>query len=379
MNTPEQPTKYGLANSVADWMTQSGIQAENGGVYAWFDMQSGKYSYLYSEITGYAITAFLYMHKLYGSGEYLERAEKAARWITEHALSKCGGVLTRQFVNEHVVDESTSFTNGNIYSFDTGMVLYGFAELYKATGKEAYLKHARTMADFLVDTMQNEDGSFAAIYNEETGIAPNSTKKWSTQQGSFHAKIAIGLTSLFEITKDEKYKTAAITVCRFALTRQDSSGRFITDDATRTTNLHPHCYSIEGLSYTGATFGIDEFSEAAEKATYWMLSRANEGGINEVYDPARDSFSDFQRSDIVAQVLRAGLLFVRDENLDDLVRVLLAYRCDQDGDGEKDGFFYSRNDEHVNFWCTMFAFQALALYYDRSLLPRGGERLNLLI
>lgn len=379
MAKEEITTKYNLVDSIADWMTQSGIQSPDGGVYAWYDMETDKHSYLYSEITGYAITSFLYLHKLYDRVEYIELAEKAAQWIIKNALSDCGGVKTRYFTNEDSVDEHTSFSGGNIFSFDTAMVLYGFANLYKITNKETYLEYAQKIANFLVDTMQKPDGSFIAIYNKKNGPVPNSTKKWSTQSGSFHAKNAIGLVAMYEITDYEKYKKAAIRVCEYALAKQEQSGRFITDAASLCTHLHPHSYTIEGLSYVGASFGIEKFTKSAERAAYWALSRTNENGINETYFPATDTFSDFQRSDVLAQVLRMGLLFVKDESVDHLAKVLLSYRSDQDHNGEKDGFYYSTTHEHVNFWCTMFALQALSLYYDKDLIPKNGERFDLLV
>jgi hypothetical protein len=372
-------TKYNLVDSVAEWMTSSGIQSPEGGVYAWYSMETGKHSYLYSEITGYAITAFLYLHKLYQKDVYVERAEKAAQWIIANAFSACGGVKTRYFMDDEVADDHTSFAGGNIFSFDTAMVLYGFANLYTVTQKPKYIEYAKKMADFLVDRMQKEDGSFVAIFNEKTGIVPDSTKKWSTQSGSFHAKNALGLVAMYEITRDESYKSAAIRACDFALTLQEENGRFVTDTASGCTHLHPHCYTIEGLSFVGATFGIERFSAGAERATYWSLSRTDEEGIYETYYPATDTFSDFQRADVLAQVLRVGLLFVKRESVEHIVHKLLSYRCDQDHDGEKDGFFYARTHEHVNFWCTMFALQALALYFDKDLVPENGARLDLLV
>ena len=372
-------TKYNLVDSVAEWMTGSGIQNEEGGVYSWYDTTTNSYSYLYSEITGYSITAFLYLNKIYKSEKYIEHAEKSAQWIIKNALSDCGGVKTRYFIDKKAIDDNTSFEGGNMFSFDTAMVLYGFVNLYKETKKEIYLEYSKKMADFLIDTMQKEDGSFYAIYNEEKGLVEDSTKKWSTQPGSFHSKNAMGLVDLFEVTGEEKYKKSALKICEFALTKQDKSGRFITDSASKSTHIHPHCYTCEGLSYVGNTFNIKSFKKSAERATMWALSRVDEKGINEFYYPNTDSFSDFQRSDIIAQVIRMGLLYVRNSSVDQLVELLLAYRADQDKNGEGDAFYFSQSHEHVNFWCTMFAFQAIALYYDKDLIPKSGDRFDLLV
>lgn len=258
------------------------------------------------------------------------------------------------------------------------MVLYGFVNLYKTTKKKKYLEYSKKMADFLIDTMQNTDGSFIAIYNEKSGVVKNSIKKWSTQPGSFHTKNAMGLSDLFEITKDKKYKESALKICQFALTKQETTGRFITDSSSKTTHLHPHCYTCEGLYYVGNMFNIKVFKQSAEKGTDWALSNSNKNGINEIFYPDITSFSDFQRSDIIAQVIRIGLLHAKDnEKIEALVKVLLSYKTTQNK--KNSAFYFSKKHKHINFWCTIFSFQALFLYYNKELIQEKENKLNLLI
>ena len=69
---------------VAEWLVNSGIQAENGGYYAWFNSTEARYSFLYSEITGYAITSLLFLNKLFRDEHYLLSAKKAANWIIKN-------------------------------------------------------------------------------------------------------------------------------------------------------------------------------------------------------------------------------------------------------------------------------------------------------
>jgi hypothetical protein len=81
----------------ARWMLTSGIQADNGGVHAWHDLKDGNNSYLYSEITGYAMTTLLFLFRLYKDEIFLEKARSAAKWIVDEALHSCGGVKTRLY------------------------------------------------------------------------------------------------------------------------------------------------------------------------------------------------------------------------------------------------------------------------------------------
>ena len=58
----------------AGWLTLSGIQHVgddrrlNGGVFAWYDLAEQRYPYLQSEITGYAISMFVFLNRISGEG-----------------------------------------------------------------------------------------------------------------------------------------------------------------------------------------------------------------------------------------------------------------------------------------------------------------------
>ena len=106
-----------------NWLVFSGIQDQSkeeikhGGVYAWFDKDINSYAFLYSEITGYALTWFTYQYIATNKDVYRVKAEEAFKWLTEQALDKkSGGFLCRH--------------NGNnwryqICAFCNGMVLNG--------------------------------------------------------------------------------------------------------------------------------------------------------------------------------------------------------------------------------------------------------------
>lgn len=52
--------------------------------------------------------------------------------------------------------------------------------------------------------MQNEDGSFLAFYDAETGIRYHKWHKFHGDNGCLHVKNALGLLKLAEISNDEK-------------------------------------------------------------------------------------------------------------------------------------------------------------------------------
>jgi uncharacterized protein YyaL (SSP411 family) len=360
-------------------MLNSGIQSKDGGFYAWYDLAKKSPSFVYSEITGYAITTLLFLKNIYNDDIYLERARKAASWITDFALLPCGGVRTRLYEDDSSADKLYSFSGENIFSFDLGMVLYGMINLYKVTEEKIFLESAIKMADFLLDKMQRKDGSFSAIYNVNTQKTHESFDKWSNQSGSFHSKVGLGLVDMFEVTKNKKYIASAGKICEYALTRQEKNGRFITNEADRTTNLHPHCYSIEGLLYAGSYLKEKKFIDSAKNAVMWIFDNLSSGKIDELYNPKTNSFNNFQRLDALSQSLRLGVIFEMDrKKLEELKNFILDHQYLKKGGSQTGGFLYSKASEHINCWCTMFALQALAVY-DNNKLISNNKRLDLFV
>ncbi len=365
--------KKNQVDLTAEWILNSSIQSDKGGFFAWYDLQDKRYSYLYSEITGYGITALLFLYKILGEKAIIDKAEQAADWIINSSLHPCGGIKTRLYEDDKKADKWYSFTGEKIFSFDTGMVLYGIVNLYNLTKEKKYLQISENLADFLIDKMQNQDGSLSPIYDAKTGEIIESENKWSNQRSGFHAKVSMGLIDLYIIKQDKKYYDAAVKLCEYAIATQETSGRFITDKINKTTHLHPHCYTAEGLWYTGTSLKISSFVESAKKATEWAFKYMSSSGINELYNPLTKTFNASQRSDIIAQVLRLGLIFSINQKIDELKSVLLEYQYSGEYLGQKGGFLYNKDSQNINSWCTMFAMQALASYQQRDLISEEGK------
>ena len=361
------------------WILSSGIQntvgTNSGGFNSWFDLQDNSYSYVYSEITGYGMTTLLYLGSRFGDDAYLDKAASAADWLISLASHPCGGVKTREYYKQQEGADHYSFDRGNIYAFDNGMVLYGMINLYKCAKDKKYLEFAQRIADFLINTMIKPDGLLWAIFDSVSGEKEDAPWKWSSQSGSYHAKLAMGFTDLFDVVGDELYKKAAIKLCRASLAFQEESGRFITSRTDGSTHLHPHSYSAEGLLYAGRYFGEVEFIDSAERAVRWALdNQTQDGGIPKKYDGK--NFIPFYRSDILAQILRLGTILcgvgkLSDEyelSLERLKDKLISFQYSGD-ESQSGGFLYGTDLEgterqHLNSWCTMFALQALMVYEE---------------
>ena len=375
-----------VISSAKKWLLDSGIQNLDqgspayGSFNAWYDEQSKNHSFAFSEIPGYGISALLYLNDLTPDRLLIDRARSAADWLLLTAWdSKYGGFQCRY-------DRSTDVFNNRVCSFDAGMCLNGLVNLYRKTKEAKYLEGAIQVGNWLVQRMQREDGSFYARILTNSGTLVDDPVKWSSQSGSYHAKISIGLLNLFELTKDPIYKESAIKVCDWSLKLQNSSGRFITNRQSRDTHLHPHCYSAEGLLCAGVLLGNKRYVESARRGLLWIVRHlVPTGGVPRTY---RDGhFSRRESVDISSQTMRLWLLLSRIyENIEeDVVVEKMATRlCDfqsySDDPRSRGGFLYGYTDDdclvnHVSSWGTMFAVQALIMYLTNS--PNAFNPLHL--
>lgn len=371
------------------WLVNSGIQNTDskllevkGGFNSWYDVNNENYFYTYSEITGYAITNFIFLHERESKNIYLLRAILAAEWLLDKASHKSGGVKTRYFLDNKNTNELYDFANGVVHSFDNGIVLNGLMDIYEATKEGRYLRVANKIGNLLVETMQKEDGSLYASYSHKEENFKDHDEKWSTQSGSFHAKVAMGLLKLYEATKNDKYKEAVIKLCNSALKLQEAEGRFISYKKEKDTHLHPHCYSAEGLLFAGIYLKNEAYIKSAVNATKWALERQMENkGIPSMY--VKGQSVNIERSDVIAQVLRLGIIMRSmdlidkeyDSILDNIAERLLEFQY-KNTDIKTEGSFVYGHDvdyrdnlkgekkDHANSWCTMFAMQALMYYKD---------------
>ncbi len=347
-----------------DWMLNSGIQNSDGehkgGINSYHTEQG--YPYIYSEITGYGVSAFLYASEV--NRKLVERAKLAADWLIKKALMSSGGVRTRYYYQP--TDNIYSFESGNSFPFDTAMGLYGLVMLYNSTRDEKLIEPIRRMADFIV-SMQREDGTFDA-YVTSTGEKVTSYDKWSNQPSPFHSKLSLGLLEAGMLLDDENLVEAAIKVCERSMDFMDN-GRFITRANERMSDTHPNCYSAEGLLYSGMELERFDFMECAAFGVDSIVKRFY-GKLPCAFDDVITV--DNMRIDTVAQTLRLSVILkkldlLKTDKMEQLYNTLVE---NQIVDGKQDGgFVYGTNDDgavmnHPNSWVSMFALQAMIMYKD---------------
>ncbi|OGL73278.1 hypothetical protein A3E39_01250 [Candidatus Uhrbacteria bacterium RIFCSPHIGHO2_12_FULL_60_25] len=358
--------------AAAEWLLNSGIQnppgthemhgADVGGSFnAWFNPQTHTHSYIYTEISGYALTTLLYLYRRYGDARFKRHATLVGEWL--HNIQLPTGALPTAFYIEATPFQKSS----DLHAFDVGMVLNGLVCLHRETLEERYLQSAIRAADWIAG-IQRGDGSVPAMTDAVTGATKDHEGTWSTQPGPYHGKLAIGLLNLFDLTRDPRYADAARALCNYTLTRQKKNGQFLTYGNLDGTNFHPHAYACEGLYAAGCYLNELRYLDAARRGTEWALSLCKDGIIPRHIHDERINYHE--RADIQMQISRLATLFhIQDDNATQLFQRLPEYRYRHDQDTQGGGFIFGKSSAgellpHVNAWVTMFSLQAISLGAD---------------
>jgi len=369
------------AEKAISWLINSGIQNLDkdkkdlfGSFNAWYEEDTGIYPFVYSENTGYMLTMMCYLWDRTKNGEFLKRARFAGDWLLDTTHESNGGFRCLYPLNPSQFD----FKKEQLYAFDNGIILNGLANLYRATKEERYLVSAVTVADWLVYSSQKPSGAFFPIYQLADGKFFESDKEWSMISGSYHAKIAIGLLNLYDLSKKKKYLESAIKVCDFAVSCQNANGRYISYLTRGGTNVHPHCYTAEGLWVAGTVLNREDYLESSACGVQWLLDmQSEEGWIPRLFLDDKAIYNE--RVDALSQTLRMLAIHISGKRISEsakdkielLLPHILAYQMHDANKLKANGGFYfgrtSNGDKaipHINLWVTSFAVQALQLYSD---------------
>ena len=330
---------------------------------AWYDQEKKGYSFGYSEITGYALSALANYPSMANDPAMGKKADLALEWLNGKMMDPLHGGYHCRVMDGRI--------HPWLCSFDNAMILNGLANMYRATGKDAFLNEAIRTGDWLLDFMKDRNGSFTAKYDVSTCKYIESDERWSTQSGSFLVKNVIGLLNLTDITGDTSYGEYARGVCEQALMAQQKDGRFITNTRLKDTYLHPHCYSIEGLMTAGHYFKEERYIEACVKGANWLKQIfAACGRIPREF--VHGNYSENISSDSTSQSLRIWTLLSElygyefpEETSETIVQWILGMQCMDEDPNAFGGFYYGITDDaivrHVSIHGTMFILQTLDL------------------
>ncbi len=332
------------------WFLRSGIQEPAGGVARYYRADLGRNCAVSTEITGYAVSALVYLHSLSGEEIYLERAVAGAEFLSSTAWDRRLQAIPFEL-------DPPAYT----YFFDCGIIVRGLLAAWRAAGRQEFLDAAAEIGRQMMRDFVSPEGECHPILSlPEKQPEPRDAMRWSRSPGCYQLKSAMAWWDLAEATRDDAFRGSYQRVLESGLRTAD---RFLPGHPERRMvmdRLHAFCYFLEGL-----------LPAASERRCATALCT----GIQRVSEYLRGIAPEFARSDVYAQLLRIRL-YADSVGAVPLDRQAAAEEAERliefqavGGDARTAGGFYfgRRAGEwvpHINPVSTAFGLQALALWEE---------------
>jgi hypothetical protein len=266
-----------------EWLLNSGIQESNGGVARYHRTDSGRNLAASTEITGYALSAFVYLFRRSGQERYLDAARRAARFLVCDAWDPRARLMPFEIGPAEYA-----------YFFDCGIIVRGLLLYWQSTHEQQALDVAVAVGEFMMRDFASAAGDFHPVL-ALPGKTPlkRDPLRWSQSAGCYQLKSAMAWWDLYETTGDTRFRAPFEAVLEASLAgyREFLPGH--PDRLKVMDRLHAFSYFLEGL--------LPRVREDARCAA------AMAEGIGMVARHLREIAPDFARSDVFAQLLRARM------------------------------------------------------------------------
>ncbi len=365
---------FDLVKDLENWLLHSDIRIkvgdDRGAFFGWKNLdasdKASKYPYIYNEITGYSLSCFSYLYAETNKIEYIKAMKQTVEYIKKNMTNN----LLNTGKRKHEDFKEKGIIENQIYSFDNGMVLAGLLNYYKVTKDQVVLKMAEKLANALIKNFFKNEQIHYALLDVTLSPLKYGLEKWSTQIGSYHAKLGIGFIDLFRITGNKTYLKICESLCELAISIQNNNGSFLNNpDQNDQIYLHPHLYTCEGLTYVGSSENNEKLLIKGLKGIEWAISNMTIlGGV------PRSTVDINDQADCTSQLLRLLLLYGKDlevylklprdkieKAMDSLHVRLMSFFINS----EK-AIKYNEQSNFACTWCSMFSLQALDLWNRRN-------------
>lgn len=338
------------------WFLQSGIQESNGGVARYYRADLERNNPVSTEITGYSLSALVFLHTTDRDQRYLDAAGRAAEFLTRVAWPVDGAPMPFEIAPARFA-----------YFFDCGIVVRALLAAWRALGNDEYLERAVSLGRTMARAFLSADGDFHPVLDLAASCpAPRDAARWSRSAGCYQLKSAMAWWDLFEATGDAAFREPYGRVLHAAL---DTYTGFLPGHPDRLQvmdRLHAFAYFLEGL--------LPRVSEP-------RCAAALSDGIGRLAHWLREIAPQFERSDVYAQLLRirlfadwAGVLPLDREAAGAEASELAGFQASSPDPRIDGAFYFGRKGgewlPYINPVSTAFALQALALWECRE---RGAQ------
>jgi hypothetical protein len=338
------------------WLAHSGIQREFGGVSRYYAADDGYYRDVSTEITAYAIQAYLSL-PLPGEPGLLSHALRAGQFLCYDTGDSRIGLFPFE-------TPLTGFPpSDTVYFFDCGIILRALLALWNTTADPQYLERAERCGAAMMGQMSRVDGSFFPMLDLRSCVPSTGRGKWSLETDVYQLKAALGFLELAEATGSTMFSKTAENLLNWALRQHELFLPGAAEPDIVADRLHAYCYFLEGL----LPF-LDRRFECAQ-----IL----QGGLTRVEKLSLEVRKSLERSDVMAQLLRLRLLsdYIGVIELDVSAasweaESLPAFQLFTEDPATNGAFSFGRRDgrltPHANPVSTIFCLQAMRMWQDHE-------------
>jgi hypothetical protein len=324
------------------WFLHSGIQEPSGGFARYYRSEIQKNMPVSTEISGYAASALVFLYRTTGEEKYLNAARRTADFLVDRAWDEA----LRIFPYEHPSPTADSLHLA--YFFDSGIIIRGLVAVWRETRDDRLLDVATRASHGMSAFWSGRDYHPILTLPDKEPVGRDT--RWSTAPGCYQAKSALAWWEMAGITGDEKLKRDYLEVVEAGIY---GCGGFLAgaDERLKVMDrLHALLYFLEALSpLLDRTDCVETYGEVLDGAARHR----------------RELESEFVRSDVYAQTLRARLRASHVIPVD-----IMAAREEAAALGEfqsaSGGFSFGKRagviSPHVNPVSTAFAMQALEMW-----------------
>jgi hypothetical protein len=354
-------TQSARAQAAAAWFLQSGIQEPRGGVARYYRGDLGQNARVSTEITGYAVTALVYLGGRTGDAACLAAARRGADFLAGDAWNQ----TLRIFPFEH--SSNGDLPDDLAYFFDSGIIARGFLALWRRTRDARYLDSACQAGHSMRTHFHAGDRIHPILQLPSLTPLPYGAQ-WSRGPGCYQLKSALAWWDLHQATGDARFRQWYEEALASALASHDS---FLpAENPERTMDrLHAYSYFLEGVMPAAARPEI---------------RNALQAGIARVAGYLREIAPLFERSDVYAQLLRVrlfasqcGAVALNRQEAEEEAKRIPEFQMEHDDIRFAGGYAFGRKQgviiPHMNPVSTAFCSQALEMWDDYL----AGRRLDL--
>lgn len=338
------------------WLSHSGIQAVTGGISRYYRGDTGEYKNISTEITAYAIRAYLQL-PLPGHTGLLSNALRAGQFLCYDASD------ARSALFRFEVPRQAAPTPQPAYFFDCSIIIRGLIALWNATGDRMYLERAERCGAAMLSAMSRVDGSFFPLADVESGIPSAGAGHWSLEPGVYQLKAGLAFLELAELTSAGLFSDTASKLLEWSLRQHEMFLPGETASDRVADRLHAYCYFLEGLL---------PFVERRFECVLVLQS-----GFARVHTLLEETRGALERCDVVAQLLRLrllsdymGLMELDISAASREAESLPAFQLRTEDRRTNGAFSFGRRDGqllcHANPASTIFSLQALRMWHEHQ-------------